>query len=178
MSMEKIAAAIRQKQDYLRLHPETGDHPAVAATARWTGGLRVVTSHENGTQIQTDMATDLGGTGDQVPAAWLLRAGLASCAATSIVRAAALEGIALATLEVDVSSRSDARGVFNVPDVDGKPVYGGPHYVKLAVKLAAPGVPAEQLRALVQAGLQQSIVAITVQNATPIDVQIELATEA
>lgn len=174
MTIDIIAAAIREKQAYLRLHPETGDHPAAPASARWAGGLRVVTSHANGIQVQTDMTTDLGGTGDQVPGAWLMRAGLASCVATSIVRSAALEGINLGKLEVEVNSRSDARGVFDVPDVDGKPVYVGPHYFGLAVKIGAAGVPDDRLRGLVQHGLQHSTVAATIQNARPIDLQITL----
>ncbi|MEY4099726.1 MAG: hypothetical protein RL300_897 [Pseudomonadota bacterium] len=175
MTMDITAAGIRKKQAHLRLHPETGDHPAAPAKARWMGGLRVVTSHEEtGVQVQTDMTPDLGGTGDQVPAAWLMRAGLAACATTSILRSAALEGIALTNLEVEVNSRSDARGVFDVPDVDGKPVYVGPHYVGLAVKIAAPGVSEDRLRALVQHGLAHSVVTTTLQNATPIDLQITL----
>lgn len=178
MTIDIIAAAIREKQAYLQLHPETGDHPAAPASARWMGGLRVVTRHANGIQVQTDMTTDLGGTGDQVPGAWLMRAGLASCVTTSIVRSAALEGINLSKLEVEVNSRSDARGVFDVPDVDGKPVDVGPHYFGLTVKIGAAGVADERLRGLVRHGLHHSTVAATIQNARPIDLKIDLESAA
>lgn len=172
--MEKMAAAVRDKQAHLRLHPETGDHPAPPASACWEGGYRVVTRHANGIQVQTDMAADLGGTGDQVPPAWLLRAALASCAITSIVRAAALEGIDLKMLEAQVDSRSDARGIFDVPGADGQPVPVGSHQVRLAVKIGAPGVPAPRLQALVHEGLRLSGVAAMVRCAVPIDLQIAL----
>ena len=71
-------------------------HDDAPATARWQGGTpRRHVSHADGTQVPTDMPAELGGSGDQVTPGWLFRAGLASCAATSIVLAAAAEGIEL-----------------------------------------------------------------------------------
>jgi len=67
-----------------RLPARPGLLPDRPATARWERGTRVVASHANGAQMATDMPNELGGTGDGVTPGWLFRAGLASCAATSI----------------------------------------------------------------------------------------------
>ena len=72
------------------------------------------------------MPGELGGTGDRVTPGWLFRAGLASCATTSIVLTAAAEGIELATLEVWVGSRSDARGLLGMTDDAGSPCSPAP----------------------------------------------------
>ena len=72
----------------------------VPAAAHWTGGTRVRTSHPDDMRFATDLASELGGTGDQVSPGWLMRASLAACAATFIAMKAAEQGIALASLEV------------------------------------------------------------------------------
>ena len=92
MASQDIAAAMQRVESVLRRRPEVGLHDDAPATARWQSGTRVVSSHANGTQIVTDMPTELGGSGDQVTPGWLLRAGLASCLATRIAMAAAAAG--------------------------------------------------------------------------------------
>ena len=67
-----------------------------------------------GSDIAKDMPVELGGSGDQVTPGWLFRAGVASCAATSITLAARGEGIELTALEVEVGSRSNARGLLGM----------------------------------------------------------------
>src|SRR5580704_16493259 len=114
MAAQDIAAAVRRVESVLKRRPEFGIHDDAQAIACWGSGLRVVSSHENGTQILTDLPAELGGSGDQVTPGWLLRAGLASCLATRIAMGAAASGIDLRTLEVAASSRSDARGLFGM----------------------------------------------------------------
>lgn len=104
--LQNLATALQRVEAVLRRRPEMGLQDDAPATARWESGLRFVASHANGTQLVTDMPAELGGSGDQVTPGWLFRAGLASCAATCIVLAAAAEGIALATLEVSASRLS------------------------------------------------------------------------
>src|SRR5438552_3676240 len=100
MGMHDIAAAMQRVEEVLRRRPDAGLHDDAPATARWQGGTRIVASHANGTQMQTDMPDELGGSGERVTPGWLFRAGVASCAATRIAMAAAAEGVALDTLEV------------------------------------------------------------------------------
>jgi len=173
-SNEDIAAALQRVRAVLTRRPEAGLHEDAPATARWTGGTRVIASHANGTEIASDMPTELGGSGDRITPGWLFRAGLASCATTSIVLAAAAEGITLAALELQASSRSDTRGLLGMADGEGVNVNAGPGDVRLQVRIAADGVAPERLRALVEQGIRCSPVANALQQATALALQIDV----
>ena len=173
MSMQHIAAAMHRVESALRRRPGTAIQPDAPATARWQGGMRVVSGHPNGTSLSTDLSANLGGTGDQVSPGWLMRAGLASCAASSIVMGAAAAGIVLAVLEVVARSRSDTRGLLGMLDADGAPVNAAPCELELIVRIGAPGVSEERLRALVEESLRRSPVPCAIQGVVPIDLSIE-----
>lgn len=172
MKQQHIAEALHRVEALLERRPEAGLHQDAPATARWSGGARVVVSHANGTQVPTDMPSEFGGTGDQVTPGWLFRAGLASCATTSIVMVAASEGVELTSLEVKVTSRSDSRGMFGMQEANGKPVPAGPGEVQLAVHIQARGVPPERLRSLVQKAVGRSPIPSALQHATPLALRI------
>ncbi len=174
MTQQHLAEALQRVRGVLQRRPEAGLHEDGPATARWTGGMRVVASHDNGTQVPSDMPSEFGGTGDLITPGWLFRAGLASCATTSIVMVAVAEGVDLASLEVKATSRSDSRGLFGLADADGQPVYAGPGEVQLAVRIAADGVPPERLRALVQAAVGRSPIPSALQAATPLALRIDI----
>ena len=125
-------------------------------------------------EIATDMPVELGGSGDQVTPGWLFRAGIASCAATSITLAAASEGLELTALEVDVGSRSDARGLLGMSGPDGAPVYAGPFDVVLRVTVAANGATPLALKTLVERCLGHSPVPSALTTATPFTLQINV----
>jgi uncharacterized OsmC-like protein len=175
MTTQNISAALARVQAVLQRRPEAGIHDDAPATAQWKSGARFVASHPNGMQIATDMPAELGGTGDQVTPGWLFRAGLASCSATSIMMAAAAEGIELVALDVKASSRSDTRGLLGMRDDKDQPVYGGPGDMRLEVRIGARGIAPERLRAVVEAGLRRSPVPNAVTNATPLDLHIDVA---
>jgi uncharacterized OsmC-like protein len=174
MSTHRIAEAMERVEAVLRRKPEAGLHDDAPATARWQAGTRFIAEHPGGRQVATDMPTELGGSGDEVTPGWLFRAGLASCAATSILLAAAARGIVLDRLEAKASSRSDVRGLLGMPDRDGAPVYGGPEAVTLTVRLAAAGIPADRLRALVEAGVQHAPIPNALGRVTPVELRIDL----
>lgn len=174
MTTQHIATAIERVQSVLRRRPEMGLHDDAPATAAWQGATRVVVSHGNGTQLPTDMPTEIGGTGDLVTPGWLFRAGLASCATTSIALMAIARGIELGTLEVHVSSRSDTRGLLGMADARGEVVAAGPSDVRMSVRIAAAGVAPERLRALVEEGCRCSPIPNAVQQATPVALQIDV----
>jgi uncharacterized OsmC-like protein len=176
MTIKDIAAALQRVESVLRRRPATGIHDDAPATARWQTGLRVVTSHANGTQMLTDLPAELGGGGDQVTPGWLFRAGLASCCATRIAMGAAAAGIELSLLEVSASSRSDIRGLFGMADGSSQPVGAAPCDVQLLVKIAAPGVSAQRLQSLVEDGNRCSPVSATVRDAIPVAVLVEVGT--
>ena len=174
MTTQHIAAALQRVEAVLQRRPETGLHDDAPASARWEGNTRVTASHPNGTTLATDMPTELGGTGDHVTPGWLFRAGVAACATTSIALAAATDGIALALLDVRVTSRSDTRGLLGMADENGAIVGAGPFDMQLHVRIAAHGVAAAQLRALVERGCSCSPIPNAVTHATPLALLIEV----
>lgn len=175
MTTEHIAAAMERVQTVLRRRPEMGLHDDAPATAAWQGDTRVVVGHGNGTRLPTDMPTELGGSGDLVTPGWLFRAGLASCATTSIALTAAAQGIELGALEVRVSSRSDTRGLLGMSDADGTAFDATPTDLRLRVRIAAAGVPPERLRAIVEAGRACSPIPNAVERAMPLDLDVDVA---
>jgi len=176
MSMQHVAAALERVETVLRRRPAMGLHDDAPATARWESGTRIVASHANGTQMATDMPCELGGTGDKVTPGWLFRAGLASCAATSIAMHAAAAGIELSALEVRASSKSDTRALLGLHEVDGAPVHPAPCDVQLAIRIAAPGIAPGRLRTLVTQACGRSPIPSAVQTALPVDLHIDVGT--
>lgn len=174
MSLQDIAAGMARACQVLARRPELGMHDDSPATARWRGGVRNVALHANGTAIETDMAEEIGGTGDRVTPGWLFRAGLASCAVTSIAMRAAAEGVALTALEAHVESRTDLRGMLAMAGGDGAPVHAGPAEMHLRIRIAAEGMSADALRALVARGCRCSPVPTAVTTPTPLSVHVEV----
>jgi uncharacterized OsmC-like protein len=174
MTTQDIAAAIERAQTVLMRRPDMGLHDDMPGIARWQGGVSTVASHVNGAQMVTDMPTELGGSGEHVSPGWLVRAGLAACTVTTIAMIAAAEGIALDSLEVRADSRSDARGLLRLAGDDGKPCYPGPLDVRMVVRIAAAGVPAERLRALVDTAQRCSPMGSAIEQAVPVALRVEV----
>jgi uncharacterized OsmC-like protein len=174
MANRDVATALRRTQHVLRRRPSAALHDDPTGVARWAGGTRVVASHENGRQIATDMPCELGGEGLEVTPGWLVRAGLASCSATSIALAAADAEIELEELEVRATSRSEARGLVGMADAAGEPVYPGLLDVEMHVRIAARGIAPERLRALVEKSQRSSPVLASLRRALPVAINIEV----
>jgi uncharacterized OsmC-like protein len=177
MGLQAVADALARLERVLRRRPERGLSGDATAHARWGGhdsALRVVCRHPNGCEVRTDLPAELGGSGDQVSPGWLYRAGLASCATTSIVLLAAAEGFALTRLEVDATSRSDARGLIGLEDERDGPVSPAPIDQRLVVRIAADGAIQAELEGLVQRALRRSPIPRAV-SLTGLAVQIEAA---
>jgi len=174
MATGDLALALQRAESVLRRRPDLGLHDDAPATARWVSGTRTIASHANGTEMATDMPGELGGSGDQVTPGWLFRAGLASCAATSIVMAAAAQRIELTALEVRATSRSDTRGLLGMSDANGERIRAAPTDVGLHVRIAARGVEPARLRALVDDGCRCSPIPGAVANALPVDVAVDI----
>jgi uncharacterized OsmC-like protein len=166
---------MQRAEEVFRRKPAAAVHDDSSATSSWHGGTRIMVAHPNGTQIASDMPSELGGTGDRITPGWLFRAGIASCAATTIAMTAAANGIELVTLEVQVTSRSDSRGLLGMSEPDGKRVSAGPRDYGLAVRVAAPGVTPERLRAIVDEGLLRSPMQHALKSAMPLTLRIEVA---
>ena len=179
MGMEQIAASLERVASVLRRKPQAGVSDDPAAAARWDGGLRTGVCADNsgdtGFSVATDMPTELGGEASAMTPGWLLRAGLASCSAPRIAMAAAAGGITLRTLEVRATSRSDARGMLAIPDIDGGAVPAGPLAMELHIRISAPSVPAERLRALVASTAGCSPVTCAVEQPLLVALHVDVA---
>jgi len=177
MGMQAVADAMARLEKVLRRRPEAGLSPDAPAHARWSGPdtpLRVICRHPNGREVCTDLPTELGGGGGQVSPGWLYRAGLASCAATSIALLAAAEGVLLKTLQVEAASQSDARGLVALEDKGGRVVSPAPVDQRLAVLIGADGATSAQLQSLVERALQRSPIPLAVK-ANGLAVQVDIA---
>ncbi|MDI3381448.1 OsmC family protein [Xenophilus aerolatus] len=173
-SMPSVAEALARVEAVLRRRPEAGIDADLPATARWDGGLHTRIAHPHGHLLETDMPTELGGGATQPTPGWLLRASVAACTATRIAMEAARAGITLDTLEVSTASRSDARGLLDLPGDDGGPVSPAPFDLHMAVRIAARGVPARRLERLAAAGCEGSPMARALRDALPLAVHVEV----
>ncbi|MDE1950874.1 MAG: hypothetical protein KGI35_19835, partial [Burkholderiales bacterium] len=99
MEDENPAESIARVRRVLQRCPEAGLHDDGPAVARWVEGLRVLTRQPDGTELATDMPRAWGGGGARITPGWYLRAGLASCTATSLLLAATEEAVELTRLE-------------------------------------------------------------------------------
>lgn len=175
MAPERIAAALARLESVLRLRPSFADCEETPAIARWQGGAKLIVRHPKGhPELLTDLPAELGGDGDGVTPGWLMRAGLAGCAATSIILSAAAEGIELESLELTAGARSDVRGLLGMTDEGGAPVSAAFREVHLSVRISAPGVPRERLQALIERANERSPVSSALRQALPVELRIEL----
>ena len=175
MDLGGVADALRRTAGLLRRRPSAGLHDDAPATARWHGGTRIGTRHASGHEAWTDMPPGLGGSNDGPTPGWLLRAGVASCTATVIAITAALEGITLEALEVEVHSRSDTRGVLGLRGEDGEEVAAGPRDFRMHVRISAHGTADATLRALVATACRRCPMAGAIQSALPLPVSVEVS---
>jgi uncharacterized OsmC-like protein len=175
MSEERIAAALARLESVLRARPTFGDCEETPAIALWQGGLKFSVRPPDGDfRVLTDLPGELGGDGEGITPGWLMRAGLAACAASSIVLTAAAEGIALESLELTGGARSDVRGLLGMSDENGAPVPAAFGVVRLLVRISAPGVSRERLQSLVERANQRSPVSSALQQAVPLELRVEL----
>lgn len=175
MPTTDVAAALERARGVLARRPSAGLHDDAAGEARWVGGVRTVARHANGREVVTDMPAELGGGGGEVSPGWMVRAGVAACAATTIASLAALDGVTLEALEVRVTSRSDTRGFLGLAEADGAAVYPGPAELVMHVRIAASGEAPERLRALVQTAQARAPMTAALRDAQALGLEVEVA---
>jgi uncharacterized OsmC-like protein len=137
------------------------------ATAAWRSGLQCEVSGPANEKAVTDMPEPMGGKAEGANPGWLLRAGMASCAATAIAMRAALLGIELRSLEVSVESQSDARGLVGIPDAPT-----ALDRIRMSIRIGADGVDEATLRELAAWGEAISPVSCTLRERAPVAVDI------
>lgn len=169
MSNLNAKASLERAQRLFLEKPAAAKKPNTTATAVWRDGLLCEVAGPGSERATTDMPEPMGGGGTGSNPGWLLRAGIASCAATAIAMRAAMQGIALRTLEVNVQSESDARGLVGIPDV---PTTLG--NMRMSIRIAADGADEATLRGLAAWGEANSPVSCTLRDRPEVAVEIEV----
>jgi uncharacterized OsmC-like protein len=165
--MTEIRESILSVRGALASKPDAGPAPDRPAVAVMEEGLRCRAEGGDGWALVTDMPSAVGGGGAAPTPGWLIRAALASCAATTIAMRAAELDIALTELEVTAESETDMRGLLDVGEVDP-----GPTIARLRVRLAADGADEQQLDELVEWADSHSPVGDCVRRAVPVELEI------
>jgi uncharacterized OsmC-like protein len=166
--MTEIRESILNVRSALSSKPDAGPAPDRPAVAVMEDGLRCRAEGGDGWAVVTDMPAPVGGGGAAPTPGWLIRAALASCAATTIaMRAAELE-IPLSQLEVTAESETDMRGLLGA----GDDIDPGPARALLRVRLAADAADERELRELVEWADSHSPVGDGVRRAIPVELEI------
>jgi uncharacterized OsmC-like protein len=114
--MADIKESIENAVRYLSEHPDEARYTDSFARATLGEALRVEVEGPDGLRLVTDMPTGIGGREEEPSPGWLYRAAIASCVASTIGMEAAREGVALRSLEVEVDSESDDRGILGMDE--------------------------------------------------------------
>jgi uncharacterized OsmC-like protein len=163
-----IAEAVANATHYLTEHPDEARYRDSAAVAVLVEGLRVDVRGGDGSALQTDMPTGIGGTATAPSPGWILRAAIASCVASLIgIRAAVLDW-QLGSVEVSVDSESDDRGILGIAEE----IPAGPLSTRIAVTVVADGKGAGDVEALVQWAIGHCPVSDAIRRAVPLEVTI------
>jgi uncharacterized OsmC-like protein len=170
MGSNDIATAVAGAREYLTAHPEEARYRDSAATATVEDGLRIRVEGPDGASHTTDMVSAVGGGGSAPSPAWLFRAGYASCVATLISLAAAVEGVELTDLEVTVDSESDDRGILGVDES----VPAGPLSLRVDVRVASASADEERVRAIIEWGRSHCPVDDLARRLVPVEFTVQI----
>lgn len=166
--MSDIRESIISVKSALASKPDAGPAPDRPAVAVIEDGLRCRIEGASGWTVVTDMPPAVGGEGAAPTPGWLIRAALASCAATTIAMRAAELDLSLTRLEVTAESETDMRGLLGI----GEGVQPGPVSALLRVRLAAEAADAQRLEELVVWADSHSPVGDCVRRAVPVELEI------
>ena len=166
--MTEIRDSILEVRSALASRADAGPAPDRPAVAVIEDRLRCRAEGGDGWAVVTDMPGAVGGEGAAPTPGWLIRAALASCAATTIAMRAAALDIALTELEVTAESETDMRGLLGV----GEDVEPGPAGARLRIRLAADDADEQQLEELVEWADSHSPVGDCVRRAVPVELEI------
>ncbi|MEO7244375.1 MAG: OsmC family protein [Rubrivivax sp.] len=146
MSANTIGEALDALSARFTAMPEAARVKTPAAVSTLVSGLVFETRGPNGELIRTDVPAPMGGTGTGPNPGWLMRAALASCAATGIASRAARLGVKLKALEVSVQGEADLRGALGLDPSVSAAFTGQVMKVKIASDDATPQVLEEIVR--------------------------------
>lgn len=162
---ESIENAIR----YLSEQPDEARYTDSYARATLGESLRAEVEGPSGERVVADMPSGIGGRGEEPSPGWLFRAAIASCVASTIGMEAAREGVTLTSLEVEVDSESDDRGILGMDEI----VPPGPLSSQIRIRAEADGAEADWLREILDRGAGRCPVCDATKRAIEVSLEIE-----
>jgi uncharacterized OsmC-like protein len=162
---EQIGNAVR----YLTEHPDEARYTDSVARATLGDALRVEVEGPDGLRITTDMPSAIGGLQAEPSPGWLYRAAMASCVASTVAMEAAREGVDLRSLQVEVDSESDDRGILGMDEA----VPAGQLSTRVRVTIEADGVAEARLREIVERGASRCPSYDATKRAVDVSLEIE-----
>jgi uncharacterized OsmC-like protein len=163
-----IADAVAGASAYLTDHPDEARYRDSYARARLESGLVVTVNGPGGESLTTDMPTGIGGTASAPSPGWFLRAAAASCVASLIAIRAAATGATLESIEVEVDSESDDRGILGLDPA----ISPGALSAKVVVSIEAPRLDREAIEALASWAVEHCPVTDTIARAVPLELEV------
>lgn len=163
-----IAESVANATAYLTEHPNDARYRDSSAKARLEAGLAITVSGAAGESLRTDMPAGIGGAASAPSPGWFLRAAEASCVASLIAIRAAATGMTLGSVEVEVDSESDDRGILGLDDA----IPAGALSTRIVVAVEAPGHDRSALEDLVKWAVDHCPVTDTVRRPVPLEIQI------
>jgi uncharacterized OsmC-like protein len=163
-----IADAVAAASQYLTEHPEEARYRDSPARARLVDGLSVEVTGSGGESLTTDMPGGIGGTASAPTPGWLLRAAAATCVASLIAIRAAATAVEIRSLDVEVDSESDDRGILGLDPA----IPAGALSTKVVVLLDGPDLDAATKQSLVDWAIEHCPVTDTIARAVPISVEL------
>ncbi len=163
-----ISDAVAGASAYLTAHPDEARYRDSFARARVESGLVVIVTGPSGESMTTDMPTGIGGTALAPSPGWFLRAAAASCVASLIAIRAAATDATLGSVEVEVDSESDDRGILGLDPA----IPAGALSTKVVVSIDAPGLDREAIEALVAWAVAHCPVTDTIAREVPLLLEI------
>jgi uncharacterized OsmC-like protein len=163
-----IAEAVERATAYLAAHPDEARYRDSAARAHLGSGLAVQVTGPGGESVKTDMPTGIGGKASAPSPGWFLRAAEASCLAALIAIRAASVGITLRSVDVEVDSESDDRGILGLDDAIPAGALSG----RAVVSIDAPDADRGAIEALAAWALEHCPVTDTVRRAVPMELEV------
>lgn len=168
--MIDIKNAIENAVAYLSEHPEEARYTDSAARATLGESLRVDIVGPDGERITTDMPGAIGGKAEEPSPGWLYRASIASCVASTIGMEAARAGLALTSLEVEVDSESDDRGILGIDESTP----AGPRSTRIRIRATGNQADDNTLQQVIDRGTRRCPVLDATQRAVEMRLEIEV----
>lgn len=163
-----IADAVAAASAYLTDHPAEARYRDSSARARLESGLVVNVTGPGGESLTTDMPTGIGGTASAPSPGWFMRAAAAACVASLIGIRAAATGVTLRSVDVEVDSESDDRGILGLdPSIPA-----GALSARVVVTIDAPGLDRATLESLAAWAVEHCPVTDTIARAVALSVDV------